>query len=251
MNTFESSFGGNTSRIDPGSVLECGVCWWVYDPAQGDETWQIPAGTPFAELPAHWRCPNCDTAPEQFMVVDHGASDRCDSHPRPQRPAGLEQIRERERQLLQAYSAVSERMRALPVYNDKLDIRIIGLHRWQDGLLGVVATPWCMNITLLPLEGDSDGAARQRMEGTKRLLEFPSGTYSFTAGQLAGVGPLETCSLFSPMAEFDDPLLVEEVARCALEELLREPAAAAVSPAMSRRSFLRGGSGNSRDNPTA
>ncbi len=251
MNTFESSFGGNSSRIDPGSVLECGVCWWVYDPALGDETWQIPTGTPFADLPAHWRCPNCDNAPEQFMVVQREASEHGESHPRPQRPAALEQLREREQQLLQAYSAVSERMRALPVYNDKLDIRIIGLRRWQDGLLCVVATPWCMNITLLPVEGDAGGSARQRMEGTKRLLQFPSGNYSFTAGQLPGVGSLETCSLFSPMEEFDDPLVVEEVARHALEELLTAPSASSVSPAMSRRSFLRGGSGKSRGNPVA
>lgn len=251
MNTFESSFGGNSSRIDPGTVLECGVCWWVYDPAEGDETWQIPAGTPFAELPAHWRCPNCDNAPEQFMVVQGEAGERDDSHPRPQRPAALERIREREQQLLQAYSAVSERMRALPVYNDQLDIRIIGLRRWQDGLLGVVATPWCMNITLLPLEVNADGTTRQGMEGTKRLLEFPSGNYSFIAGQLAGVGPLETCSLFSPMEEFDDPLVVEQVARHALEELLRAPPASCVSPAISRRSFLSGGSGKNRDNPAA
>ena len=39
--------------------LECKICWTVYDPAEGDEVWQIPPGTPFTELPAHWSCPNC------------------------------------------------------------------------------------------------------------------------------------------------------------------------------------------------
>ncbi|HNA31047.1 MAG TPA: rubredoxin [Thiobacillaceae bacterium] len=51
--------------------MECKICWHVYDPAEGDPVWQIPPGTPFADLPAHWRCPNCDGAREQFMVVDH------------------------------------------------------------------------------------------------------------------------------------------------------------------------------------
>jgi len=255
MNGFEGSFGGNSKRLNPGSVLECGVCWWVYDPAQGDETWQIPAGTAFADLPSHWRCPNCDNAPEQFMVVKGQAATDGDSHPRPQRPAGLELIRQREQQLLQAYSAVNERMRELPVYNPKLDIQVIGLHRWQEGLLGVVATPWCMNITVLPMEGD----ATARREGTSRELVFPSGPYAFIAAQLAGFGPLEACSLFSPMDEFDDPAVVEQVARHALEELLRAPAVTTEEPTaasgesadMSRRSFLRVGSGHSRENPAA
>jgi len=247
MSTFESSFGGNSSRLDPGSILECGVCWWVYDPAQGDETWQVPAGTAFADLPSHWRCPNCDTAQEQFMVVRQEAANGHDSHPRPQRPAGLELIREREQQLLQAYQAVSERMRELPVYNEHLDIRVVGLHRWEQGLLGVVITPWCMNLTLLPAE-----AVTTPVEGTKRELVFPSGSYTFIAGQLAGIGTLESCSLFSPMDEFDDPEVAQQVAGHVLEELLREPPVAkAATPAISRRNFLRGGSGDRRDNPTA
>ena len=243
MNTFESSFGGNSSRLDPGSVLECGVCWWVYDPAQGDETWQVPAGTAFADLPSHWRCPNCDTAQEQFMVLLQEAANSHDSHPRPQQPAGLQHIRERGQQLLQSYQAVSERMRELPVYNEYLDVRVTGLHRREQGLLGVIVTPWCMNLTLLPTDD-----APAPVEGTKRELVFPSGSYTFIAGQLAGIGPLESCSLFSPMNEFDDPEVAQQVARHVLEELLREPATANAATAdISRRNFLRGGSGHSRD----
>ena len=37
--------------------MECKVCWYVYDPAEGDVVWQIPAGTPFAQLPPHWTLP--------------------------------------------------------------------------------------------------------------------------------------------------------------------------------------------------
>lgn len=35
----------------------------------GDGYWQIPAGTPFTRLPDEWRCPACDGAKEQFMVM--------------------------------------------------------------------------------------------------------------------------------------------------------------------------------------
>jgi hypothetical protein len=39
---FESSYGGDGSKLADDTVLECGICWWVYDPALGDEANQIP-----------------------------------------------------------------------------------------------------------------------------------------------------------------------------------------------------------------
>jgi rubredoxin len=67
--TFEGSFLGDRSKLHPDDRLECGVCWWVYDPAQGDEVWHVAPGTPFAALPEHWRCPQCDAPQHKFMVI--------------------------------------------------------------------------------------------------------------------------------------------------------------------------------------
>ena len=64
---------GEPSRVRPDSRLECCICWWVYDPAQGDPVWQVPAGTAFADLPEHWRCPECDGPKDKFMVLDDAA----------------------------------------------------------------------------------------------------------------------------------------------------------------------------------
>ena len=240
MNGFEGSFLGNSERLAPDSVLECGVCWWVYDPALGDDTWQIVAGTPFTELPGHWRCPCCDAARSQFMVLRHGP-DTDLPRQRPTVAAEKADLRQHQRQLLDAYSAVDARMRGLPVYNPKLDIQVVGLRPWGEYLLGVLVTPWCMNLLLLPGEG-----VRTPMEGTSRDIEFPSGTYSFIAGEVAGVGPLQSCSLFSPMEQFDDPEVAREVARHAIEELLRAPAPEPA--ALSRRHFLGAGR-QSTDDP--
>lgn len=66
---FSGSFGGDAAKIDAATKLECKICWHVYDPADGDAYWQVPPGTPFAALPAHWSCPNCDGRKEDFMVV--------------------------------------------------------------------------------------------------------------------------------------------------------------------------------------
>ncbi len=64
------SFGGDNSKLKASDVLECKICWWQYQPEKGDAYWQIPAGTPFANLPDHWSCPNCDGRREDFMVVE-------------------------------------------------------------------------------------------------------------------------------------------------------------------------------------
>ncbi|THF65332.1 rubredoxin [Pseudothauera rhizosphaerae] len=67
---FEGSYLGDDGRLTDDARLECGICWWVYDPAEGDEVGGIPPGTPFARLPAHWTCPNCDAPKHKFLVVN-------------------------------------------------------------------------------------------------------------------------------------------------------------------------------------
>lgn len=70
---FAGSYGGDDAKISSATRLECKICWHVYDPAEGDEYWQIPPGTPFGELPAHWTCPNCDGDKAGFMVLDEAS----------------------------------------------------------------------------------------------------------------------------------------------------------------------------------
>jgi rubredoxin len=67
MTTFESF--GDAGRLRDDARMECKVCWHVYDPAEGDVVWQVPEGTPFAQLPPHWTCPNCSAPKESFLPV--------------------------------------------------------------------------------------------------------------------------------------------------------------------------------------
>ena len=48
---------------------ECGVCWHVYDPAEGDDVAQVAAGTAFSDLPDDWRCPTCDGPRSKYMRI--------------------------------------------------------------------------------------------------------------------------------------------------------------------------------------
>lgn len=70
MNFKPGSYGGNADKLSDDMSLECKICWWVYDPAQGDDIMQIQPGTPFSKLPDYWSCPNCDGSKTDFMVID-------------------------------------------------------------------------------------------------------------------------------------------------------------------------------------
>ena len=66
---FEGSYLGDNSKLDAAAKLECGICWWVYDPTEGDPLARVAPGTPFAALPAQWNCPNCEAPKHKFMVL--------------------------------------------------------------------------------------------------------------------------------------------------------------------------------------
>jgi rubredoxin len=70
---FEGSYGGDDTKLSDDSRLECKICWYVYDPQQGDDYWQIPPGTPFSRLPEHWSCPHCDGRKQDFMLLRESA----------------------------------------------------------------------------------------------------------------------------------------------------------------------------------
>ena len=45
---------------------KCNICGYVYDPHNGDPDHGIEAGTPFEDLDATWKCPNCNAKVQQF-----------------------------------------------------------------------------------------------------------------------------------------------------------------------------------------
>jgi rubredoxin len=44
----------------------CDTCGYVYNPAEGDASGGVAAGTPFAELPEDWVCPLCGVPKSGF-----------------------------------------------------------------------------------------------------------------------------------------------------------------------------------------
>lgn len=123
-------------------------------------------------------------------------------------------------------------MVGLPFLNPALRVEAIGFRPWQGHWLGVLLTPWFMNLMLAPRE---PGAWQPLATGAKRLYQFPAGSYEFIGARDGAVGEYQGCSLFSPVLQFPDQDVARETATIALEALLdpsgAEASAQATSPA--------------------
>jgi [NiFe] hydrogenase assembly HybE family chaperone len=125
----------------------------------------------------------------------------------------MSDIRERVARLCDSYEATAERMKALPIFNAALRVEAIGFQDFGGGLLGVLVTPWFMNLVFLPR---SDGPVPAVGEEMRTHL-LPAGPCEFMGTRLEGVGPIESCSLLSPMVGLES----QEEARSAAIETLR------------------------------
>ncbi|MET0068109.1 MAG: [NiFe]-hydrogenase assembly chaperone HybE [Candidatus Thiodiazotropha sp.] len=104
-------------------------------------------------------------------------------------------------ELVTAFQRIQQtRMQGLPFLNPTLQVEAVGFVAKDEGAMGILVTPWFMNLVLLP--GTADW--RQLRVGSKVKHGFPSGCYEFTVGDEPGVGRYQGCSLFSPMLEFED-----------------------------------------------
>ncbi|MCB1759100.1 MAG: [NiFe]-hydrogenase assembly chaperone HybE [Gammaproteobacteria bacterium] len=110
-----------------------------------------------------------------------------------------------------------ERMAGIPLLNSALCVRAVGFRGWQNSVLGVLVTPWFMNLMLLPGEHED---WRELHPGSKVLHRFPSGEYEFIVGEEADVGRFQSCSLFSPMFEFKDQRSAELTAAAVMAGIM-------------------------------
>ena len=109
-----------------------------------------------------------------------------------------------------------EQMRDVPILNPVLAVAAVGFRDWEGYRLGVMLTPWFMNLMLLP-------GARPPWPGLRigdaRSYRFPSGTYEFLLGEHDGIGRYLSCSLFSPVFEFEDQEAALATAQAVMQEL--------------------------------
>lgn len=202
MSGFEGSFLGASDKISAQAIMECKICWTPYDPADGDDFRQVLPGTAFSDLPDDWGCPNCDAPKEQFMVLEDPGSDAI-------RTAAV--IADKVHALVADFKEIyNSKMRDVPIINKGLHVEAVGFKPYNGQYLGVLISPWFMNLVLLPAD-DLDWS--ELKSGAKEDIGFPSGVYEFIHNVREMVGGYKACSLFSPMGDFSSQMQAKEVAR--------------------------------------
>ena len=126
-----------------------------------------------------------------------------------------------------------ERMRDLPIVNPNLRVETIGFRKFDDRSLGVLVTPWFMNLVLLP-EGPEWADATQ---GDAVAIDFPCGEIEFTVNADDELGTWLSAILFRTMHDMPD----QETARAIAGEIMQDLFVAASSErAVSRRALFTG-----------
>ena len=107
-------------------------------------------------------------------------------------------------------------MRDVPMLNPKIGVEAVGFRPWSEHWLGILITPWFMNLVLMPrviAEWQPIGV------GETRCHVFPAGVFEFIGGHEPSLGDYQACSLFSPMFEFADHAAAHATAQAALAAL--------------------------------
>ena len=108
------------------------------------------------------------------------------------------------------------RMVGVPIVNPAIEVEAVGFERTAEGCLGVLITPWFINLILLPCEG---GDWRDRPVGSVQRHVFASGSYAFRLASDQPIGRYQTCSLLSPLLEIPDHQTAVQIAKAALAAL--------------------------------
>lgn len=144
-----------------------------------------------------------------------------------------------------------EHMSDVPIVNPALQVQALDFDLWQDNWLGVLLTPWCINLLLLP----GSRGHWESVSGNNRLFHsFPSGNYAFLGGAEAEIGEYQSCSLISTMSQFTEQESACAVAREVIKNMLKNPdpvpqalkkeQTCRTEPSPSKRRFLLLGSRN-------
>src|SRR3954452_20881426 len=133
------------------------------------------------------------------------------------------------------WQAIAVRMADLPVYNPKLTVQTTAFRRHGSWYVGVVVTPWFMNVVAVP--GDP---AALPPSGATVIVPLPAGSIEAIAADLDGFGRLATASLFSPMDAFAAPAVTAATAQAALDALFQSDDAPPRPLSLDRRRLFFG-----------
>ncbi len=120
------------------------------------------------------------------------------------------------------------RMSGIPILNPALEVEAVGFRDWNGMRVGVLVSPWSINLVVLREPAAALPALRL---DESRTWGFPSGRYEFMGGDEPECGPFDFGSLFSPALEFPDQAAARAVAESVMTQLF------APSQGLSRRAL--------------
>ena len=128
-------------------------------------------------------------------------------------------------------------MLGLPIVNDQLETEAIGFREFEGHDIGVLLTPWFMNLFLLP--GDDQWS--QAAPGSKVEVSLPGECCEFVVNQDDELGTCLSAILFRTVTDFPDQATGRAIADEVLVQLFTtagktEPGGRLID----RRSFLSG-----------
>lgn len=91
------------------------------------------------------------------------------------------------------------RMSDVPILNPALRVEAVGFRVWEGRWIGVLVTPWMINLVLLP---GASAPLNPLALGEKSVWRFPSGSYEFMRLNEPMLGACHVCSLISPVLDF-------------------------------------------------
>ncbi|MGB5626232.1 MAG: [NiFe]-hydrogenase assembly chaperone HybE [Woeseiaceae bacterium] len=137
-------------------------------------------------------------------------------------------------ELVRQFEAIYvDHMRDLPIVNACLKVEAVGFQQYESHQLGVLITPWFMNLVLLP--GNDEWA--ENAQGDLTSIDFPSGAIDFTTSRDDVLGTYLTAVLFRSVSDIPDQRMARALALQVLQDLF-VPAHSERS--VSRRALLTG-----------
>lgn len=133
-------------------------------------------------------------------------------------------------------------MRGLPILNERLEVAVVERLARSGDWIGVLVTPWCMNLVAMPADPVAGDADPSWSPGITRALDLPAGRISLAVAIEPALGPYASCPLISPMWDFPDQASALAMARSTLDAFFVPETAPATEsgPGISRRALLRG-----------
>ncbi|MDL2338706.1 MAG: [NiFe]-hydrogenase assembly chaperone HybE [Pseudomonadota bacterium] len=161
-----------------------------------------------------------------------------------------DRLKGRVADLVALFAAIERtRMAGVPVLNRALRVEAVGFElvaaNAGDAVagLGILITPWFMNLVRLPLQRGDDAAV-----GRTQMHQVNGRALDFIGAHEPAFGAFVACSLFSPVFEFSDQASARSMALAVLVQLRAEPEPPVIAPEATvaaealpaRRSFLFG-----------